>query len=167
MKKIDTFDSEFANHFIKCWKRFLDDCFVPWPKSDHDLKTLHNILNNLHQDINFTLNYSNKEIPFLDVLVKNQNGKIETDIFYKETDSRQYLLFYSCHHRHTKVNIPYNLARRIRTIVSDDTTLNHRMEELKCFLNKQKYPEQVIDYGVKRAMALDKNDLRKVQPETT
>ena len=49
-----TFHSEFANHFIKCWKRFLDDCFVPWPKSDNDLKTLHNILNNLHQDINFT-----------------------------------------------------------------------------------------------------------------
>ena len=110
----------------------------------------------MHQDINFKLNYSKKEIPFLDVLVKNQNGKIETDIFYKETDSRQYLLFYSCHPRHTKVNIPYNLARRIRTIVSDDTTLNNRMEELKCFLNKEKYPEQVIDYGVKRAMALDK-----------
>ena len=118
-----------------------------------------------HIYIYITLNYIIKEIPFIDVLVKNQNGKIETDIFYKETDSRQYLLFYSCHPRHTKVNIPYNLARRIRTI--DDTTLNNRMEELKCFLNKQKCPEQVIDYGVKRAMALDKNDLRKIKPKTT
>ena len=107
------------------------------------------------------------EIPFFDVLVKNEKGKIETDIFYKETDSRQYLLFYPCHPRHTKVNIPYNLARRIRTIVSDETTLNHRMQKLKCSMNKQKYPELVIDYGVKRAMALDKNDLRKVKPKPT
>ena len=129
---------------LQTWKRFLDDCFVPWPKSSHDLKTLHFILNNLHQDTNFPMNYSSIDVPFLDVLVKNEKGKIETGIFYKETDSRQYLLFYSCHPRHTKINIPYNLARRIRTIVIDETTLTHRMQELKCFLNKQKYPEQVI-----------------------
>ena len=41
------------------------------------------------------------------------------------------------------------------------------MEELKCLLNKQKYPEQVTEYGVKRAMVLDKNDLRKIKPKTT
>ena len=40
------------------------------------------------------------------------------------------------------------------------------MQELKCLLNK-KYPLQVIDYGVKRAMPLDKNDLGKVKPKTT
>ena len=41
------------------------------------------------------------------------------------------------------------------------------MQELKSFLNKQKYPEQVIDYGVKRAMTLDKNDLRNVKTKST
>ena len=71
-------------------------------ESEEELKTFHYILNNLHDDINFTLEYDQKEQPVLDVMVRNKEGKIETDIFYKETDSKQYLLFSSCHPRHTK-----------------------------------------------------------------
>ena len=109
------------------------------------------------------MQFSNVEQSFLDVLVQNKKGHIETDIFYKDTDSRQYLLFYSCHPRHTKFNIPYNLARRLRTIVSEEQVLKYRMQELKSFLLKQKYPHQIINYGLEKAMALDKDLLRKVQ----
>ena len=130
------------------------------------LKTLHEILNNLHNDISFTMQFSNVEQSFLDVLVQNKKGHIETDIFYKNTDSRQYLLFYSCHPRHTKFNIPYNLARRLRTIVSEEQVLKYRMQELKSFLLKQKYPHQIINYGLEKAMTLDKDLLRKVQEKT-
>ena len=76
-----------------------------------DLETLHNILNKFHIDINLTRQFSSTEQPFLDVLVKNRDGKIETAIYYKDTDSKQYLLFYSCHPIHTKINILFNLAR--------------------------------------------------------
>ena len=91
---------EFRNYFVTNWKRFLDDCFIPWTKTVSDLESLHNILNNLYIDIKFTLQFSNTEQSFLDVLVKNRDGKIETDIYYKDTDSKQYLLFYLCHPRH-------------------------------------------------------------------
>ena len=138
------------------WKRFLDYCLVPWTKSNEDLATLHTTLNNLHKDIRFTLQYSNKEHSFLDVLVKNNEEKIETDIFYKETDSKQYLLFNSCHPRLIKINIPFNLAHRLRTIILEEQTLQVRLQELKSFLIKQKYPEHVINFGVKKAMVLDK-----------
>ena len=157
------FGNDLGDYFSQNWKRFLNDCFIPWTKSVKDLESLHNILNNLHTDIRFTLQYSNTEQAFLDVLVKNQDGKIETDIFYKETDSKQYLLFYSCHPRHTKVNIPYNLARRLRTIISEDRILKIRMQELKSFLTKQNYPIQIIDHGFERAMSLDKGQLRTVK----
>ena len=40
------------------------------------------------------------------MLVKKQGAMIETD-------TKQYLSFYSCHPNHTKRRIPYNLARRI------------------------------------------------------
>ena len=49
-------------------KRFLDDCFIPWTKSKSDLLELNNLLNNLHPDIKFTMEYSNVQQPFLDVL---------------------------------------------------------------------------------------------------
>ena len=139
-----------------------DDCFVPWTKSVHELERLHSILNNLHTDIKFTLQYSYTEQSFLDVLVKNLNGKIETDIYYKDTDSKQYLLFQSCHPRHTKINIPYNLARRLKIIVSEENVLRKRMQELKSFLVKQNYPVQIVDNGIQKAMSLDRNVLRTV-----
>ena len=37
------------------------------------------------------------------------NSKIETDIYYKPTDSKQYLKFSFPSPRHTKVALPYNL----------------------------------------------------------
>ena len=68
------FGNDLGDYFSQNWKRFLDDCFIPWTKSVEDFETLHNILNNLHKDIRFTLQYCNTEQAFLDVLVKNQNG---------------------------------------------------------------------------------------------
>ena len=160
------YDAEFQHYLKAYWKRFLDDCFIPWTKSEEELKTFHYILNNLHDDINFTLEYNQKEQPFLDVMVRNKAGKIETDIFYKETDSKQYLLFSSCHPRHTKINIPYNLARRLKTIISEQNVLINRMKELKMFLLKQNYPENLIDGGIEKAMNLEKSTLRTVKDKT-
>ena len=157
------FVNDLGDYFSQNWKRFLDDYFIPWTKSVMNLETLHNILNKLHKDIRFTLQYSNIEQAFLDVLLKKQNSKIETDIFYRDTDSKQYLLFYSYHPRHTKVNIPYNLERRLRTIISEDRILKTRMQELKSFLTKQNYPIQILDHRFERAMSLDKDQLRTVK----
>ena len=40
--------------------------------------------------------------------------------------------------------------------------LQRRMLELKSFLIKQHYPEQIIEHGLQKAMSLDKNVLRTV-----
>ena len=116
-------------------------------------------MNNLRIDINLILQFSSTEQPFLGVLVKNRDGKIETDIYYKDTDSKQYLLFYSCHPRHIKINISFNLARRLRTIVPEEQV---RMQELKSFLIKQHYPKQIIAHGLQKAISLNKHVLRTV-----
>ena len=119
----EKYGSQYAEEFIHNWKRFLDDCFIPWTKSKSDLLELNNLLNNLYQNMKFTMEYSNVQQPFLDVLVKRENTKIETDIYYKPTDSKQYLLFNSLHPKHTKTSIPFSLARRIRSIVTNEATL--------------------------------------------
>ena len=65
-----TFGSEIGTYFIKNWKRFLDDCFLPWTQSVKDLEQVHAILNNLHKDLNFTLQCSMVQQRFLDVFGK-------------------------------------------------------------------------------------------------
>ena len=48
----------------------------------------------------------------------------------------------------------------------NNPSLKYRMQELKSFLLKQKYPEQIFNHGLEKAMALDKDRLRTVQSRT-
>ena len=99
------------------------------------------------------------EIPFLDCLIKIKGTEISTDIHYKPTDSKTYLLFSSCHPKHTKISIPFSLARRLKTIVSNPETLEIRFEELTEFLKKQKYPPSLIEGGIKKIRNISREDL--------
>ena len=60
-----------------------------------------------------------KSLSFLDILIMKEHTEIITDIYFKETDTNQYLNYFSCHPEHTKNSVPCNLSRRICTIVSD------------------------------------------------
>ena len=102
----------------------------------------------------------NVKLPFLDVLVYKQNNKLNTDIFYKATDTNQYLNFNSCHPKHTKTNIPYSLARRICCIVSDADIKTKRLNELENFLLQQNYPKSLITKGVEKATSLSQEEVR-------
>ena len=76
------------------------------------------------------MEYNKTHLPFLDITLINDEGKIETDIYFKKTDNKQYILYTSCHPRHIKNNIPYCLARRIKTIVSENNQLSQLMRLL-------------------------------------
>ena len=159
----NVFGTDFGNCFEKNWKRFLDDCFIPWTKTVQELRTLHEILNNLHKDISFTIQFSNVDQSFLDVLVQKDAQKPITSTKIRTASNTCYFILAN---QDTLFNIPYNLAHRIRTIVSEEHVLKYRMQELKSFLLKQKYPEQIINHGLEKAMALDKDHLRTVQERT-
>ena len=86
------------------------------------------------------------EVNFLDVRVKiekdAENYSLMTDIYYKITDSKQYLDFRSNHPRHIKSNIPINLARRLCLIVNKEDILNLRLKELKKIPPFEKLPRE-------------------------
>ena len=70
-------------------------------------------------------------VSFLDInIIKTISNDRETDIHYKETDSKQYLEYRSHHPRFVNNNIPYSLARRICTIVSNNEAKIQRQIEL-------------------------------------
>jgi len=153
------YNDEFLSFIKTFWKRFLDDCFIFWTKFPHELQSFYTILNNLHSDIKFTMQTSTLELPFLDILIIKNNTEINTDIYYKETDSKQYLNFTSCHNKHTKINIPFTLAKRICTIVSNDKLKLKRLNELKHSLIQRKYPQSIINTGIKKALSIPKHEL--------
>lgn len=141
------------------WKRYLDDCFIIWEYDEDKLLEFKYFLNTLDNDIKFTIETDTQQISFLDILVKKTGEKINTDIFYKPTDTHQYLHFGSCHPSHTKRSIPYNLARRICTIVSEENIRKTRLAEPATFLQKQKYPKGIIKDGIEKSLKLDRKQL--------
>ena len=118
-----------------------------------DFNALKNVLNNLHRTIKFTVESAkfdkfNKTsvINFLDVTVLlHENGYVETDIFYKETNSHDYLSYNSHHPNQIKYDIPFNLAKSILIFVSDEQKVTLQLKELRKWLLNCGYPESVID----------------------
>ena len=87
------FSNDYCLYIIKWWKRFIDDCFILWKKSEN-LQLLEELLNTLHSLIKFTKEEADANIPFLDILViKTEQGTIKTDIFHKKMNAHRYLVF--------------------------------------------------------------------------
>jgi hypothetical protein len=142
--------------------RYLDDVFVIWNEKYGNITLLQNFLNNLDEKIYFTCDQTGDSVSFLDVRVsKTCNNRVITDVFYKETDTKQYLNYYSNHPRYIKNNIPYNLARRICTIVSEDDLRNQRLMELRLFLKQCFYPEDLVQHGIEKALNIPQTELRR------
>ena len=127
-----------ANYIRNGLKFFLDDGSIMLDETLITADQLLSYLNNMNQNIQFTMETSHEKIPFLDVLIiltkdlKNTNlYHVSTDIYHKPTDTFSYFPFTSCAPRHISRNIPYNLARRVMTIVSDQSTREKRFDDLK------------------------------------
>ena len=66
--------------------RYVDDIFVS-VSTNKDLNTLRNRMQEI-SGLNFTIEYSiNNRIPFLDVLVSNDDGYLNTTVYRKPTDA--------------------------------------------------------------------------------
>ena len=151
------------NIFINSWKRYIDDCIILWDPNWGDINKLHTILQNIHPNIKFTMECSDKEIPFLDILLKINGQVISTDIYRKPTDTQQYLHFKSQHPKTCLKAIPYNLARRICTIVSDLKLRDTRLNELRTALLQRAFPISLINKGIELAKQIPLSELRKVK----
>ena len=81
-----------------------------------------------------------------------EDRKIVTDLYSKSTDTHSYLNFKSSHPKHTKLNIPFNLASRIITIVNTEETREIRFKELREYLRTQHYSNSVIENGIQKAV---------------
>ena len=101
------------------------------------------------------MEYSFKEQPFLDILIKNENGDIITDIYHKPTDTQQYLHFKSHRPKNCLKFISYTLERRLCTIIANKKLRKFRLKELYINLHQRGYPKTLINKRiVSRGMPL-------------
>ena len=148
------FSEEDCKFIIENFFRYMDDGFNPWPTS-LEINILEYILNNLDVQIEFTLEpaklvkdhngNSLQTLEFLDIkVILHSSGKIETDVFYKPTNTHDYLSFDSHHPNHVKQNIPYTLAKRIMVFTSNPEKESSNLNDLKKWLLTCGYPKKLI-----------------------
>ena len=90
------------------------------------------------------MDYSKKDLPFLDISINKDKERLWMDIYYKPTDSKRYVPFDSCHPDHCLKNIPFCLARRICMIVENKNKMNEKLEEVRSILIQQKNIQKVL-----------------------
>ena len=91
----------------KIWLRFIDDIFMIWKDGEQQLKMFLEALNNYHPTIKFTQTTDKNEIAFLDTIeYRPPTNRIYTKIYYKPTDQKQYLCYYSAQPKKQKRTCP-------------------------------------------------------------
>ena len=130
--------------------------FILWPKNAN-IDVFREVLDELHPSLKFKVEKRKTSfvqifdtfvqvLKFLDVSISlHQTGRLETDIFYKETNSHGHLNYFSHHSEHTMQSMPYNLAKRIIVFVSGEEMMNQRLSELKKWLVSCSYPLTAIE----------------------
>ena len=122
--------------------------------------------------IKFEINKSEKEVNFLDVTIKLENGMLTTSLFSKPTDAHLYLNYSSSHPRHVLRNIPKGQFIRIKRICSEAADYHHHSQILCNFFVKRgfdagKLKEARQEVGkMERMDLLKENQKQKRDPQT-
>ena len=97
---------DFIDFLLRNYFRFLDDIFYKWLEN-FDIKMFYDLINSLDEDLKFIFVIPSGILNFLDIQFKIVNNTLVFDIYYKPTNSFNYLTYSSCHASHTKKNIRY------------------------------------------------------------
>src|SRR6266516_3185326 len=103
------------------YRRYLDDLIIIWPGTVEELKEYNLFLNNIIPDITVTLKSHESQIDFLDTTVyrsKENNNKLFTKVFFKETDSHQLLHTSSFNRKHTCTGVLKSQLLRFKRLSS-------------------------------------------------
>ena len=160
--------------------RFLDDYFSIFVGSTKKLHALFAKINQINPSIQLTMSHTSIKnepieekcdceettwIPFLDVACEIKEGRIETDLYRKDTDKNQYLLPSSCHPKQTTKSIPFSLGLRIVRICSNPADRDMRMIELRDRLLARNYQKVLIEIALDKAKAITRKRALRKDPE--
>ena len=128
----------------KVWERFVDDVYSILKRTH--LENFFHHINNLHQNIRFTMEEeSNGELAFLDTLLKRNNGEISVLVYKKPTRTDQYLHYSSHHQTSCKESGFSSLFNRAHSIITNKDDLHKENARIKQVLKENGYRESIIN----------------------
>lgn len=102
-------------------------------------------LNSFDKNIQFTLEKeSDNYIPYLDIQIIRNNGRILTNWYQKPTSSGRLVNFYSNHPKNIIFNTAINFINRVMNI-SDDKFYRNNLSRIKKILHQNSFPKRTIE----------------------
>ena len=128
----------------KIWVRYVDDTFTIIKKND--LERTHQLINNVFEDIKFTMETeNNNKLAFLDVLItRNASGELHTEVYRKGTHTDQILSYNSNHPKCHKRSCIRTLFRRIETHCNTTEAKLREEKHLFQMFQNNGYPRSFI-----------------------
>ena len=171
------FANAFMNYHEKIWlndcpfeikpkyyRRYVDDIFVLF-ESVEQLEKFKTYLNSKHPNINFTHELEKDgKLPFLDILIDRNNGKITTSVYRKPTFTGIYTHFHSFLPSLYKFGLLSTLLFRYFSICSSYKLFHLEIVELKKIFLKNGYPSKFIYKCIYKFM--NKIFIKKVVKDT-
>jgi hypothetical protein len=115
----------------------VDDVFFTWNGSEEEVKALLDEANRFHPNIKLTYQIG-KSLPFLDVLIRNNDGLLESSVYHKPSAEPTILSFLSDHPRYVFRNvIQTTLSRAVRySSTFEAFNIERRQIRLKLLYNR-------------------------------
>ena len=117
-----------------------------------DLEDFIDHVSNFHPALQYTHTISKTSLPFLDINLHLSGNRLQTSVYYKETDTHSYLHHQSSHPRHSKNSLPYSQLLRLRR---DFTT---RAQEMCGFFQERGYPSDLLREDLRKVSSLNRHD---------
>ena len=158
---------ELLEHIL-LWKRYIDDVFMLFKGSEVQCQAFVDWLNSIMPGvIKFKYQYSREKIEFLDLEVKIENGRLETNLYVKPSNLQLFLDYYSNHPQHCKEGIVFSQALRIIERCSKNEDLEKNLNTLSEKLIERNYPETLIEEKFQKAKKIGRREILKSRKKTS
>ena len=129
---------------VRIYRRYVDDTFVVGDTKE-SIVNLANKLNSVNENIKFTVEHEDSEgtLPFLDVLIKNSEGKFTFSWYHKQNWSGSILHFNSFVPHKWKSGLLKGYKHRLLKICSPDN-IALAINELTATFKQNGYPDRFI-----------------------
>lgn len=142
----------------RVWMRYVDDIFVIIDRDEVE-ETLRT-LNLYHKDIKFTMEIEEEgRIPFLDLLIKRQEGSLAFEVHRKATHTQRVIPRDSNHHAQHKMSAFNSMIHRLINIPMSKEDFDKERNYIIETGRKNGYHEELIAGRIRKIVAKKNRDL--------
>ncbi|CAF4707022.1 unnamed protein product, partial [Rotaria sp. Silwood2] len=141
---------KLASHEV--YGRYIDDVFFTSNESEDKVKQILDAANNFHPNIKLEYKIG-KSLPFLDVLVQNNNGILVSSLYHKPSAQPTVVSFLSDHPRHVFRNVIQTALTRAVRYSSTFEIFNNERRVIRLMFLYNGYPSNYINQQFEKFFA--------------